>query len=383
MELRLKTAEGHFHSGPFLASPSVGAIVLGARTVLFCERIQQLTELNATAALIWQMVTAGGDTREIAKALVDAGVSEADAATFIDATITAWLREGHLIPVAAADQIAAAPRVTQRLEVGPLRIDIASHGDADAPALDGVFGHLVRAGPADAHIRIAIVGQDGSDFLFRDARPLGMCASGDTPAWLKAKLTEALCEHVSDGFLAHGGLVSKRGKRIFVTGAPGAGKSTLVLALAHAGFAFCGDDIVHINNSGCAAGVPFAAAAKPGAWALLRPFAPGIDALPIYRRADAQQVRYITPAARDTNGYLPIDVVLLLERAPAAAARLEPAPPLDALCTILDSGYSKRRGVDTQTVVHLGEHLARGATYRFAYDDLAGAIAAIEARINE
>jgi hypothetical protein len=114
----------------------------------------------------------------------------------------------------------------------------------------------------------------------------------------------------------------------------------------------------------------------------LQPFISSIAALPVYQRVDAQQVRYIAPSARDTDGYLPFDVVLLLAREPGSPARFEPVAPLDALCAILDSGYSKAHAVDAQTVVGLAENMARCASFRFVYDDLAGAITAIESRLH-
>ena len=56
----------------------------------------------------------------------------------------------------------------------------------------------------------------------------------------------------------------RNGRMLLVSGHPGAGKTTLTLALVDAGFGFAGDDLALLNSEGRVTGVPFAPAIKAG-----------------------------------------------------------------------------------------------------------------------
>jgi energy-coupling factor transporter ATP-binding protein EcfA2 len=173
-------------------------------------------------------------------------------------------------------------------------------------------------------------------------------------------------------------MVAMNGKRILLCGAPGAGKTTLALALVGSGLAYGGDDIVHFEPDGAAAGIPFPAAAKSGSWTLLDSYVDGLSGLPVHQRADGVRLHYVLPARLDTDGPRPIDAALFLERKDGAAARAVPMAPLEALCILLESAWSERHFAQAPMIAALARDLSRAKLRRLVYDDLASAVAIVK-----
>lgn len=359
-------------------SPSAHLLDLASQAALFCERTQNLFEFNPTAAEIWAKLADGWSCRAIAEHFEQGGLPASDARSFVNGMANAWMAAGYLAPADIVSVTEGRPDDERRLRVGPVTVSLRFFGSADLDAFDKVFGHLRTSDPSE-HLSVDIVEKDQRYFLIRDKRPLGAARTNTVIPAVKALLTADCCEAIRTGFLAHGALVSKNGKRIFVTGPPGAGKTTLTMGLLASGFSFCGDDIVHVDPDGLATGLPFAAAVKSGAWTLLASRYPDLSKTPAYERADGQVVRYVVPPNRDPNDARPIDVVILLSRdasSPAAAERLQ---PLQGLCDILASGYSRNKRMDAETMRAFAANLGRASHYRLVYSDLAGAVAAISA----
>jgi hypothetical protein len=199
---------------------------------------------------------------------------------------------------------------------------------------------------------------------------------------LKGLLTELYAASVDGGFLAHGGFLTRGETALFLSGAPGAGKTTLTTALAASGWAYGGDDIVRIEADGRACGAPFAAAVKSGAWSLTEPYAPEIAGLPTDRRGDGQLVRYWLPPTLAERSPRPIGAVILLARQAGERAVLRPIEPLVALTAILGSAYAERWSLDGQALEALAATLEAARCRRLVYSDIAEAVAAIETLVD-
>ncbi len=369
-------------TSPLAPSSRVRTVRAGARTALFCGRAQQLSELNATAADIWAWLREGLSCAAIAARLEGSGASPSEAARYVQSAVSEWLRLGYAAPVEVSAALSGAPSSRRRLRIAGAPFELRFFQDAPVDRFDLLFAQLADES-ADPAAAVSIVGRFGEEFVFLDDAPVGMTPPRRTVPAVKALLTEEYCKVTTEGFLAHGAMVSKGGKRVFIGGEPGAGKTTLTLALTGSGFAYGGDDIVHVTADGAAQGAPFPAAAKSGAWALLSPYVPEIDALAIHERADSQITRYVAPRRLDRDGPRPIDVMLLLARRPGAAARLEPVDAMDALCALIESGYSRQGALEAQTIVALARRLSSATRLRLQYDDLAGAIALVETLVRE
>lgn len=359
---------------------------IGDQTALFCERTQRLSELNATASLLWREFALGADFAAIVARLGEVGIAGPAAPSLIKPQLHEWQRLGYLTPLAVIAALAGPASASMRLRIGAMSAELRFFGAADGAAAAAAFAKLKsQEGEGEADVRIAIVGRlDGeeeTDFLFLGEAPMGAAPRRQTVPRLKALLTEHYCGCVGEGFLAHGALVSLAGKRVFLGGEPGAGKTTLTLALVGQGFAYGGDDIVHISADGRACAIPFAAAAKSGAWELIRDYVPGFDRLVIHEREDGKLVRYVAPAELDDLGPRRIDLFLLLNRKQGASAHFDPLTQLQALCALLESGYSKRGAISAHTLEKLAGALAAANCARFRYDDPAEAVTAIRSML--
>jgi hypothetical protein len=125
----------------------------------------------------------------------------------------------------------------------------------------------------------------------------------------------------------------KNGKGLLICGAPGAGKSTLALALLEAGFACGGDDIALMRPDGLLRGVPFAPALKRGSWGLLEGLRGTIEAAPVHRRLDNRYVRYLASIPFASDDAVPLGTIVLLRRRKGRTelAAVEPARVLSEL----------------------------------------------------
>lgn len=364
----------------FAVSPQARLLRLKDRAALFCARRQQLFALNETAQRIWQGLAAGQTTAAVAAHLEQLGLGRAEARAYVEAAADDWAREGHIVRAEAVTRAAEPPAGIRRLAVDGFPLALRLHGEVAVWQIEAAFGHLASES-AGQGAEISIIEQDGRHILFAKGAARGETdAEGLIPA-LKALITELYAASVSDGFLVHGALLrSGRGETLFLTGEPGAGKTTLTLALAAAGWAYGGDDIVRISPDGLARAAPFAAAAKAGAWELLGDRLPDLTEAPVHRRADGQSVRYVLPAGFSPLRPAPIDRLLVLRRRPGAEPGLEPLHPLDALVVLLDSAFSRRGAADGAALTALAARLETCACHTFTYSGLDDAVAALGAQ---
>lgn len=358
----------------FAAPPTVHHLTVGDRSTLFCERRQQLLALNATADGIWRRLAAGKPASDLRREMADTGIGGEQARVFLrDATLQ-WMQAGLLTPSEVLRQVSSPPLATHRLKIGELRAELRFHGEVDPEAAGVLFDQFAQDIAPD--LILSIVGAGGGVFLFEDERPAGLWRADEWVPQIKALLTERLTSAVVGDFLTHGALLERAGRGLFLSGDPGAGKTTLCLALAASGFSYQADDIVRIDQEGLATGAAFAPAVKSGSWALIEAYAPAIAAQPAWRRGDGQLVRYL-PVKTAARRALPIGHLLLLSRTADAPARLEPLEPLDALLAVLGSAYSAAGRADAAPLKALAARLASASCFRFIYSDLDEAVTAI------
>ncbi len=343
-------------------------------------RKQHLSELNDTAALAWKVLAQGGSCATIAQTLQGLGASHEESAAYALSIVSAWLRAGYVAPL--REELAPSLTRTLSLGLGPMASEVQFFGAADGGAAHAVFGHLAR-GRADTPLHIDILGYESEDVILVDGASDGLAPRTHTVPRLKALLTGRYCAAVDEGFLAHAGLVTAGGKSVLLAGDPGAGKTTLTLALCARGFSYGSDDIVHVCADGRVQGASFAAAVKRDAWPLLAPYWPRLERVEAHTRGDGKVVRYLLPEQREGGQRKPLDVVLLLARSAGREAMLARIEPQEALCALLASGYAERGRIEGETLDALAQDLSNGVCARLFYDGLNDAVALIERLIHE
>ena len=360
-----------------VAAADVRCFMIGDRSVLFSERLQQLFELNDSAAAIWRALAAGESVRAAVESLVRFGLARCNALAFVSDAVMGWTGAGLMVP---HDLIAAAretPAAALPLRIGTFECRLDIHAAISDPVIGYIrsaFAQFVRAQAAASSI-ITIVAQEDGYFLLVDAAAIGMFPADRIVAELKALLTDRLAMATDDGgFLIHAALLVQDGSGVLVSGTPGAGKTTLSVALASSGWGYAADDIVRVDPQGGFAGVRFSPAAKSGAWDLLRDYVPGLQQLPIHQRRDGQVVRYLP-----VDGWPPPEIDrlgwgFLLARDGGATAAIEPVEPLAFLSEILNGAFSARHHLRGEVLEALVARLSAIRCRRLIYSDLAGAV---------
>lgn len=358
-----------------VAPTTIHHLSIGGRSILFCEARQVLYGLNSTADRIWRSLIEDGRPVEARRRLIDLGVADSDAQAFVEDVTLSWLHGGQLAPQEALARLHEQATATRMLRIDELAIRIDLFGVAP-DEIDRIFGQFASGQPMAA-LRLSVVACGDRFFLLEGERSLGACGSSEWIPRLKAVLTEHYTAAVRDAFLMHAAFLVRGDTGLLLSGAPGAGKTTLCVALAKSGYAYQGDDIVRLESNGKATGTPFAACVKAPAWPLVASYAPEIADLPVYRRSDGKDVRYlpVLPLKRRPRN---VDFVLLLSRQSDAKPALEPVEPLEAFSTLLASAFSVKGSISAPVLKTFAGAMEGAASFKFVYSNLADAIAAIK-----
>jgi hypothetical protein len=372
----MTTPDFPWHDSRLVAPATIHHLSVGGRSILFCEARQVVYGLNSTADRIWQSLAQGGAPVEATRQLADLGLTADEARAFVQNATSSWLNGGQLAPQEALASLSQRARTTRHYLIDELSVRIDFFGDIRVDDVDAVFGQF-KIDPRPATLRISLVSCRDRIFLFEEDRPLGAHSELELIPRLKAVLTEHYTGCKRDGFLTHAAFLVRGNKGILLSGAPGAGKTTLCVALARSGFDYQGDDIVRLAHDGRATGTPFAACVKSSAWPLVEPYAPEITRLPVYRRGDGKDVRYLQLPVGDRRPRS-VNIVLLLSRQENAEPAFQPIEPLEAFSVLLESAFSAKGAIAAPMLKTFAQAIESAASYRFVYSRLRDAIRAIK-----
>jgi hypothetical protein len=302
------------------------------------------------------------------------GFAETEAVAFVREATVSWLSAGQLTPREVLDLLALPAAATRTMQVHDLALRIAFRGSTSPRSFDDVFGHL-SASISGPSMTLSVVRCRQSWFIFEEGCPLAACADDELVPHLKAILTERYVSSVENAFFIHAALLAKRRSGLLICGSPGAGKTTLTVALTGSGYRYCSDDIVRIERDGMAIGVPFLPAVKTGAWPLVAPYTPHIADVPTHRRRDGQDVRYL-PVPISVEPRI-LSGIVVLAREEGAAAGLDAVEPLEILSTILESAFSAKGALEADSLKRFARAIEEARCYRLVYSDLADAVHAV------
>jgi hypothetical protein len=287
-----------------------------------------------------------------------------------------WLGQGYWEP-AEPHRPEPAAAAALRLVIERTRVEILCGDPQALGRLGAVLGQFPAFAGAPT-VRLAITPWTGGFHLFDGDRYVGAFAGEELVPQVKALLTERVVRRRFDGFFAHGALLAKGPVLAMLSGPPGAGKSTLAMALQAAGWSLLADDLVRVDAAARFRGVPFAPAIKEGAWPLLQAFRPDLAQWPVERRSDGQKVRY-APIARPEQKPRTPDLFIVLARQDDPAARALPIDPVEALSVLLGEAFSARGRISADLMARLAERFEAVSCRRLVYGPLDAAVDAVEA----
>jgi hypothetical protein len=361
----------------FRPAPTVRRVLLGGRSLVFCERRQQLFELNRTADLIWRALLEESPPRAARRLCAELGFDPDQALALAQGQLEQWLDEGLWRP-AGPQKLAPSAETELRLAVDGLKVQILCADRETRERLHAVFGQFPAFAGAPT-LRLGITaGADGMH-LFEGDRHLGALTRQTLIPQVKALLTERVTGQSFAGFFAHGALLAKGRTLAMLSGAPGAGKSTLALALQAAGWSLLADDLIRVDGAARFHGIPFAPATKAGAWPLLAALRPELMREPVELRSDGQTVRYAPLAPPPALKPRTPDLFIALARQPGAAAQAQPMDPVEALSALLGEAFSARGRLSADLMVRLARRLGQAHCRRLIYSALPEAVDTIEA----
>jgi hypothetical protein len=354
-------------------------LLLGERKLLFSEARQELFELNDIAAFIWCSLEEGLPLEAIAAALAERGVGRSDAERFVASILSDWARTG-LVSVARPTAGSAASDGARSVALSlpncgvVLRLGSERIADLVLPAV----GHLATGDAADLD-PIELSERGDAIALSHGERLVEICKQSEIVASLKAYLTQKVLDRSAPNVVVHAACLVHDAKAVLMIGRPGAGKTTLTLALAHAGFGYAGDDIALLTPGGSVQGVPFAAAVKSGSWDLVSRFVPDFGALPVHWRADRKRVRYVVPPQVGAQTGRPVGWFLFLRRKAGERPALADIEPAEAMTRLIAHSYAQGGRLSTTGAHALAASLSGARICDFTYSDLDDAVEAIKA----
>lgn len=303
------------------------------RNLLFHRSSQALYDLDDLSAFVWRSLDEGLSPSQIIAELRKAGMAgpaASDAVTAALGQLQPFLSEATLIE---ADESAAERLVSLTLEIAgaiahihlpePLRSEAAA-----------VLGRMaVESSASDFQLCVRLEGEEIA--LLPPGQPAWRCERGSFVPALKAELLDGVLRCGRYEVALHAAALAAKEKALLIVGSPGAGKSTLSIALAHAGMKPMADDVVLVHRDGSVTGIDFPFTAKEGSWPIIAHQWPGTDTGPDYRRPDGQRVRYFDVGSTAGPQRRPIGTVVLLDRRDAGGCRIEEIDRVEALAALI------------------------------------------------
>lgn len=308
------------------------------QNLLFSSWQGAVFTLNDTAADIWRSLEEGVSVKAISDAMIAGGAARQEADGYIEAALHDWERLGLIQP--AAPLCPDVNHLSQIVAVSGLRVRIL-YPKAAAPAAS-IFRHLEPA-TKTSEVLLQLFERGERVHLFRDGVWAGSCSSDEIPVLVKGQLLSEFLEHGSYELALHAAALLNRGRTLLLCGNPGAGKTTLALALVRAGLGFMADDVTVLDSAGHAIGLAFAPAVKSGSWPILTEFFPELGKSPVYRRPDGRRVRFLVPRNHVPATPQPVGWVVLLRRTRHAKPSLRLIEPDDILNGLLNGSFARNR----------------------------------------
>jgi hypothetical protein len=335
---------------------------------LFIAENQQLFGANAFISDVWAHLRAGisfgrfdaialqhgCDARETLAALLDAGIVDVLRIEDRDVSVTS-----HMF-----------------LDFGLGTIRLSFSGDRTVATLRDMFAQNACDPRAfDEHLVIV----DKDDHV--EVVPVGGTPDRWHPQDIGAAVKAAVTEFVhqqANGVLLHTATLSNNTEALLIVGEPGAGKSTLSVALGVSGFDLEGDDIAVLLEDGRVRGVPFPATLKRGSVPMIAPLVPEIMDQPENLRLDNQHARYLPLNKTGVPPARRVRCLLLLQRDDTLKSGLQDLEPEHAIASLISGGWTDDGRMSPSEFNALALCVEGAAAYKLNYQDLDTGLALVQ-----
>jgi hypothetical protein len=354
--------------------------LLGDQSVIFSEPAQRIYALNNIAAYIWCRLEEGETVEVIYHGLVESGVVSSLARKYVAQALRSWCKLGLL----KSDYHLSDERIhfehSFNVCVAGFSATIRVANERLAQLLT-LFDHQTGPIHDGGHI-LEIVEAGDLVHVFHNKRGVICCDAIELAPAVKAYISEQIVAASSPNVVFHAACLGRHGRNLLISGRPGAGKTTLSLRLAEAGFEYGADDIVLIGPDGKATGVPFAPTVKSGAWEIVSQFRPDLTEAVVHRRPDGKRVRYLKPVriARDCGSS--VGWILFIRRGggPTKLNRLE---KIEVMRRLMEGAYSPGEKMNLAMCNALKQTINGAGCFELTYSDSAEASDAIVRLCND
>lgn len=352
---------------------------LGGRNLLFNESQQAVYELDDLAAYVWRSQDAGLSSEQIVRELANVGAGLEDAGRAVEAGLD------RLVPIQSADvraRSSTCPEPTTRLSPFSVMIaGVAAQLHLSRALLDdveAVLGHLgTDISESDVQLCARLVG--GCVEFRPPGQPAWSCELSEFVPLLKAQLIEDVLRTACYEIALHAAAFACHDRIVLLVGSPGAGKTTLGIALMQAGFEFVADDVVLLDEAGFTTGLPFPPAIKAGSWPLVARHWPNLATGQAYQRPDGQRVRYLVPNPIAAAHPRRIGFVILLDRRDQPGTCVQDIDPAAALAALIAEGTARDGRLSVAGFNSLVSTLSEARCRRLTFRDLPEAADALRA----
>lgn len=336
------------------------------RNILFSEQHQALLELDELTARVLRVRDSEAERDELLAGLRDSGLSQDEAQATVQARLDLVSPYTSPRQEAAATAGRAEALELLALEVGGVAVHLHLSA-ALAHELEPVLARL-KSGTTASHAQfVARLDRDKVQLL-----PPGSggwtCAREEFVPILKAELIQQALDHGDHRLALHAAALAKGEDLTLLLGSPGAGKSTLAIALNQLGHALVADDVALMDEDGWVTGLAFPFSAKTGSWPLLQHHWPDLLQCPTYRRPDDQEVRFVKVRDWATPRKRKIARIILLDRQDADT-QLCPLSPVDALLALVAEGDAPDSRLDRASFQSLADAVTDAECKRLVYRD--------------
>jgi hypothetical protein len=362
--------------------PSDGAsfLLLGDQSAIFSETAQKIYALNDVAACIWCRLEDGETIDAICDGLIESGVAPNLARKYVAQALRSWHKLGLLKSDWHSDHDLTPSAYSFNIRVADFRATIRVASERVTQLLT-LFDHQTVPLQNGSHV-LDIVEAGHLIQVFHNKRGVICCEAVELAPALKAYITDQVVAASSPNVVFHAACLERDGRSVLISGRPGAGKTTLSLRLAAAGFEYGADDIVLVGPDGKATGVPFAPSIKPGAWQIVSQFRPDINEAIVHRRPDGKRVRYVKPMRIARGGGSAVGWILFIRRG-RGSTKLRPLKRIEVMRRLMEASYSPGEKMNLAMCNALKQTINGADCFELTYSDSAEASDAIVRLCND